>query len=696
MSKRPAQLNKWILSMLLGGAFSIAALAGNIPEANIALAAEEETSSTPAEEPGSDSSSSSPAFSAAGFIKGEQVTELGEARIGAGYSTENSIDAENNFFASIAEASFTPTMQTYTIEFSSEIRVYYSLRRQVMLAIDDPTYAGEISTTGELPTYQGYVYSIQIPTSGQGANGTIYIPAYQTKAGFHTIEVAAIYPNAVDPETASGIEAIYIPSTVETAFEGALTGLSDTCQLYFEADSLPEDFEEGYTDVPEENIHFGAEIAEAYRSQAGYRDETLGNAKENFMIGFDAGDENENQRQLLNMTYDVVKDDGTRTTYNRDLPISFSSLNAYCDVFGTQVGTSAITKTINLPKDEGESIDPNSIVFSNIYLTDGTTRPYLPDYSSPTYYVSARVSYRYEFDATQFASFRINSISTFAGYTLVSVDTTQNADVYQYVNPTMYESLKDKLANGTSRVRFGLTGLNSTVYSLGYEGENGEIKQIEMEIRAQTDSFLFGNNDTIGFIFKNSNVGDDFSADKIRSFGFENYSIRLDVIDNGSTTAPTRTSGTVRFGEYMVMNTGDEVHVSNVNTGLLITFIVYTAIMALLTAGLFIYKQQRFKNDEFRRLNPKSFFKNAGLAYLLFGFITFFIAFCVARWGFLANNLVVYNPADVFVIIFGIIAIIAVGYYVRWLFIAINNEKARRKAIKLKLDQDINDDDGTK
>ena len=45
---------------------------------------------------------------------------------------------------------------------------------------------------------------------------------------------------------------------------------------------------------------------------------------------------------------------------------------------------------------------------------------------------------------------------------------------------------------------------------------------------------------------------------------------------------------------------------------------------------------------------------------------------------------------------FGIAAILSVGYYVRYFAVAIKNEMERRKAIKLKLDSDVNDDDGTK
>ena len=84
------------------------------------------------------------------------------------------------------------------------------------------------------------------------------------------------------------------------------------------------------------------------------------------------------------------------------------------------------------------------------------------------------------------------------------------------------------------------------------------------------------------------------------------------------------------------------------------------------------------------------------MAFFLVGFIVLFVTFCIMRWGFLDNTLVVYNPTDAFVIAFGIAAILSVGYYVRYFVAAIKNEMERRKAIKLKLDSDVNDDDGTK
>ena len=70
------------------------------------------------------------------------------------------------------------------------------------------------------------------------------------------------------------------------------------------------------------------------------------------------------------------------------------------------------------------------------------------------------------------------------------------------------------------------------------------------------------------------------------------------------------------------------------------------------------------------------------------------ILFIIIRATGFKNTVVTYNPADPFVIIFAIAGIIAFGYFVVVMVKTIKSEKERRKHIRLRLDEDV-DDDGT-
>ena len=71
------------------------------------------------------------------------------------------------------------------------------------------------------------------------------------------------------------------------------------------------------------------------------------------------------------------------------------------------------------------------------------------------------------------------------------------------------------------------------------------------------------------------------------------------------------------------------------------------------------------------------------------------IVFILMRVVGFANTIVAFNPTDPILIVFSIAGMIIGGYFIVLLVKAIKVEKERRKAIRLKLNEDV-DDDGTK
>lgn len=645
-------------------------------------------------------SSNSQTNTVASIIDGEQIREISDPRDGFGY--ENMGEVETDMAVSIVSSSETPEMQSYSIRFSSQFVLRSSSRQQAYIVDDDPTFNDVQAQTDEngdyiYPEYNGAVYSLEIAENGRYAGETdLYIPAILTRQGYYRFIVSSIYADAIDPEDAPNVTSVYIPTEIESAGVGALGGLSEDCQIYFEASAVPENFEEGWTNLPESNFHFNTEIEERYRAQNVAYNRQIGTG-ESFITGYDLGEGKKDERQLLNITYDAKDSSGNVKTYNRDVPLNFGSVAIYYN--GVTNAAPSFTRNIDIPKEEDEEIIDTSIVIGNIYKSIRTQSDeygvlYEPDYETGALYCPAKISYTTKFSINDFGTMEYNFSSSFAGYSLISLKMDLRPDVYSSLNHASYEAERDDIESGLSYVRFRLAGLNSSIYHVTYE-DNGELVESAFTIETPLANFVIDDGESIGFIVKNSDVGPSFSVPKLRSFGIESLLFTVDIMNNDTHQAVGHSAVSTRFGYLNLTEDASAFAHNDLNWTLTIIAIIYSAMMFAAIAVTFIYKKIRYKNDEFRRLNVSSFVKNAILFYLITGIIVFFIAFATIRWTSFDNAIVVYNPLDPFVIVFGILAILAVGYYIRFFYVSIKSEIARRKAIKLKLDSDL-DDDGTK
>ena len=127
---------------------------------------------------------------------------------------------------------------------------------------------------------------------------------------------------------------------------------------------------------------------------------------------------------------------------------------------------------------------------------------------------------------------------------------------------------------------------------------------------------------------------------------------------------------------------------------LIIVAIIYIVVFVAGTIGLYFFLKNKYKNDEFRRMKNKPFIIKALLFLLGSMVVVFDIIFIVLRGTALNNAIVVFNPADAFIIVLSVLSVIIIGYFVKYLVGVIKTEKERRRIIKLKLNEDV-EDDGT-
>ena len=102
--------------------------------------------------------------------------------------------------------------------------------------------------------------------------------------------------------------------------------------------------------------------------------------------------------------------------------------------------------------------------------------------------------------------------------------------------------------------------------------------------------------------------------------------------------------------------------------------------------------KEKFKNDEFRRVNGKKFFKTAALGFGGLAVVLAAVLAIIGRTSVFFNSIVVFNPTDPFVIILSIFAAIFIGYFIVNVVKLIKAEMERKQSIRLKLNEDKAED----
>ena len=150
------------------------------------------------------------------------------------------------------------------------------------------------------------------------------------------------------------------------------------------------------------------------------------------------------------------------------------------------------------------------------------------------------------------------------------------------------------------------------------------------------------------------------------------------------------------FGNIEVLpNSGKALKYFDIYTYFVVFYVALIVLYAALATALFFYKKNKYKNDEFRRMRPKTYIKSASFGFIGLVLVTAAINFAILRFGVFYSTVPTFNPIDAFVIAFGVFGAIALGFFVRNAAVAIKLMKKRQQAIKLRLDKD-EVDDGTK
>lgn len=645
------------------------------------------------------------------------------------FSSETPVDP-SDLSVVVSSSSRTDHYQAMTVGFSSlKIITLPNGPRynNVFVIPDDDTFPGTIDNAraeskakkeaeGDAyvrPEYDGKVYTIYNGAQFNKERYDAVIPATISYGDSFILNVKSIGANAnVDDENNydyDNLSSITIPSTIESIEPLAFMDVPDTMTIRCEL--TEEEAKERYgietTDWTDaKNIEWGVELTSDEKDKLEVDasiSRNFGSGKF-FLLGIDRKGEYEKplileyKTQKINADGSVTPNDETKYFVK--------------DIKNKQDGYDAVQSDdksfdLNIPVQKNEEIDLGSLKFHNIYAAELVDSPKGGKVAAPAnveeglYSVpKVRISKVYHID--EYISRKTRSISTLESYTQVSlnVDRVMNESlvngIFEKINPSVYAANKDAIDRGDFRIRYQFSSLTLASYRVTYRAGN-EVKQKLIPLGTPIQNVLLNNdkNNHVGFLFKGSNVGADYSESNLLDVELVNFVLKIDLYNNAKKGIVTKSAVSTRFSAISLIDDINAVRRINVSVIMIVTYIIYLLVFLAGATGYYFFAKNKFKNDEFRRVNGRKYIKSAAKNLFGFALILSSILFIVARWGLLVSSVVTFNPLDVFVILFTIAGGIFLGFAIKNLVNSIKNAKKRREAIRLKLDQDVADD-GTK
>ena len=652
---------------------------------------------------------------------------------------------------SITQSTITSTSQSLTVSFRSKtLSGFKTAIGNYYVGIDDPNYTGDASEPAAegydvfdeesgLPLFEGYVAYIVGSQSSEN-NKNIYLPTKLTYAGHLAIRITYIAAGAVTAtgyhegtididsawtfesggETFNRITNIYIPNTINKVESGAFTGMptDGSVVIHYEGNSLPASvFEDGWVDADTSDTNLFDVSADSYDKKNNKNAKYGGSVNLpdplgrplNFVLGYI--DEDTNKKYPLTIQYDLVTTtDGstTRETKIEELELVNTSHSHY-DACGN-IANLSYTRTMGYKLGPGQSIDDSSIIFHNILKADDSGDTTVIDFDH-RYFAKPLIAYSEKQTIDNIVHVRASTNSSFMGYSLfklkmdknlsiVSIRYPQPHSLYLDVKTDMYEQNKDAIKSGKTKIRYSLYNLYNSFYHFQYIGSNGALKDITVPIKSTISYQVLENNsdNLVSVLVKNSDIAPDFKPEKVRLFELQNITIMMDLItinDSGSVSnLGSKSAISYKFAYITIIDTKSDISVFNWDLFMILFFVGYIALFAIAAFVTYKIMKEKFKNDEFRRVNGKKFTKQAILSGLGLGEVLLAVLFLIMRTSGFRNTIVVFNPTDPFLIATAIVALIIIGYFIVYLVKLIKAEKERRKAIRLKLNEDV-EDDGT-
>ena len=652
-------------------------------------------------------------------------------------ATELTRDEMTAFITSVTS---TPSSHTVTVDFTdSRLTGYGNTDRTAYLVIDDDNFTGRLDYPFIDASLGSHLdgYTINISNARKAAN-VFVVPQEYTYGTTFTIDNNYIATGALDlSDLVENEKTIYfnnivIPNYVTNiesrAFIGIPSNINIICQFSSKPEGWASDWVEGgnviwsedFTNLDYEDAGLvAAKITDAasmvayinkYASQATGINIEYFSTGIPFMIGYIYDPDEEDIDYIdgvpryfvgsypLKVAYDIIEDGTPHTTYQTlDLIYSETGRSLPYDGLGS-IGSYSLSVTVDIILETGAEIDYDSFVFYNIYRAMKDTSvaaSYMPDLSEE-YRITAIKNFSEEINIEKLVNYDFKRITTFSGYSVVSMNIDKVLpEFYRTYMSSIMSSYSTQIASGEYRIRYKVSSLNNADYLITYRDSDGNLMEKQMDISTPMPEIELSKDkgNVLSFIIQNT---DGITPSSLRGFQIIGLTINMHLWNVSQSTIVGRSEASFRFGKVDVLPLRDKaVSYIDLNLTLILTYVIYTIVYAGLSVALFFFLKNRYKNDEFRRMKPKSFIKKTIIGFVGSCIVLLTIMSIIYRFSLFKNSVYAFNPSDVFVVLSGIVSVVIIGYFIKYLYGLYRSNKQRKEALKLKLNEDV-DDDGTK
>ena len=637
---------------------------------------------------------------------------------------------------SLVQSNTTETSQSLNFAFKSKTLVVYSTaKNDFIVNIIDSAFTGDSNNPvgddfdnydekSELPILEGEIMFITGATVNRDG-GDVTIPAILTLEDTFIVNITTVASHCLTADGAQNsgnnswydishdlkFTKVYLPTSIVNVYENAFTGVPEEVTIYYEGTELPAGFADGWTDRP-------ANVVLGQYGKDTNRERKVGNKIDDLVdehgrpVNFCLGCKQDGKKYIgeqydrpLVIQFDkITKENGVevkKETIFEALPLSNTTGSAYDSV--GRISSLDYSRLLNYKLGPNEEIDDNSIIFHNIMkFGKGVEID-----TSKRYFAKPTIKYIEKVNLSRLLSFEASSNSTFAGYSMFSLKMSKNLNVvsdkypephslYLDVKTDFYEQNRSQIESGLAEIRYSLYNLYLSSYRFVYENKNGQLQEVVVPISTAISYQTLEKDadNKISILLKNKDVAPDFSAEKVRTFELVDITVQMDLLttnDAGSKSVPSKSVIKFKFG-YITVVDNTKISVFNWNIFLAVFLVAFVALYAAGSFVLYKVKKEKYKNDEFRRVNDKKYLRSALIYGGGFLVIVYAIIFIFMRAVGFANTIVSFNPTDPLLIAFAIAGMIIGGYFIVLAIKAIKTEKERRRAIRLRLNEDVADD----
>lgn len=302
-------------------------------------------------------------------------------------------------------------------------------------------------------------------------------------------------------------------------------------------------------------------------------------------------------------------------------------------------------------------------------------------------------------DYMDFENTFVSGNSTYADKRCIQTKITMHSlEAYKAAKESFYEENKEKLEKGDLILRSRLSTYKYTTLNVTYN--NKGIENIVNYAIPVTDILL----DSAGTAEMNFLLA-EFPGE-ITQVTLKNFQLYVCLL--GSTTlAPVGASGQIltsfsdiSFRTKDILDSKNNIvlksqPLSNNKQLTNLAYIIPLSVLvvySIIVVFAYFYLKKKYANDEFRQMNTKSFVTNAICGIILILSLVVDAYYIVSRSMFLNNTYEIANPLDAVIVCTSVVAIIFLGYWIKYFYTSIKNSVEKKRVDKLNLNKKSADD----